>query len=240
MTPRIKDKRAAHRATLAAQAVAAVLAIAGGSVAVFGLPGLKVDLAEPVVGSGDQGESLSTEQPDLPLAMDVVAIAEGLSYLGNVPVPDPEAQPDDIGGGLAEDPPEREVRFVGSIRVGDRHAAFLNVAGVTKLLRPGDDYEGVRLVEVIGDEVVVSINGGDEEMLEKAERHGPSVSLVTGGAPKIDPGDGTAVAGDGPIEPANFTPDMSREERRAALLERARGERARWERERGQGGGPPN
>ena len=75
-------------------------------------------------------------------------------------------------------------------------------------------------------------------MIRKSERKGSAVSVAIGGAPAAPVNSpNTAVAGD---EPNQLSPDMSREERRAALLERARSDRGRWQRDRGENGGPPN
>ncbi|QKK07350.1 MAG: hypothetical protein HND58_03750 [Planctomycetota bacterium] len=128
--------------------------------------------------------------------------------------------PVDTGGRLSD----FDVRFVGSITSGGRAAAFVNIAGVTKVLRPGESYEGVQLVEVVGDEIAVSIDGGEEEMIGKSERKGSAVSVVIGGAPAAPANTpNSAVAGD---EPNQISPDMSREERRAALMERAQRSRS--------------
>ncbi len=238
MAAHIKDKKSARNATRIAQGSALLLAIAGGAVAVAGLPGLDVPDIEPApvgpIGSGIKATPADTDTTPLP---DVYVIGDNLSYIGNAPVPQavlPDA-PDapDIDGGITED----EVRFIGSIRSGGRAAAFVNIAGVTKVLRPGDVYEGVKLVEVIGDEIAISINGGEEEMIRKDERQGSAISVVTGGAPSAQDAAGTkAVAGDSPRE---FNPDMSSEER-LKVIERARENRSRWRRDRGNNGGPPN
>ena len=131
---------------------------------------------------------------------------------------------------------------VGCRPVGDRAAAWVSVGGVTKLLRPGGEaYDGVALRSVTDDEIVISIDGSDETTVEKAERQGPAVTVLVGGAP---PPSEPVVAGEEPESP-RFSPDMSREERRAMLLERARDERARWQRDRGdrddgEEGSPPD
>lgn len=238
MSTRIKDKAAARKAAHAARIAALLLAAVGGAVAFAGIPGLAVRDIEPApptpVGTTNPNKPAAEDAPPPP---DVYGIADTLSYIGNVPEPetvvveDTNDEPvEDTGGGLTE----REIRFVGSITSGGRDAAFLNIAGVTKVLRPGEVYEGVRLVEVVGDEIAVSINGGEEEMIGKSERKGSAVSVVTGGAPAPA---STAVAGD---EPRIDASDMSREQRRAEMLERARSERARWQRDRGERNGPPN
>ncbi len=241
MAVHIKDKKSARNATRIAQGSALLLAIAGGAVAVAGLPGLEVKDIEPApigpIGSAIEATPDETDTTPLP---DVYVIGDNLSYIGNAPVPQavvpdvPDDDPEPNIGGLTED----EVRFIGSIRSGGRAAAFVNIAGVTKILRPGEVYEGVKLVEVIGDEIAISINGGEEEMIRKDVRQGSAVSVVIGGATAVQDASGTkAIAGDAPPE---ITPNMSREERRAVLLERAKTDRSRWQRDRGNNGGPPN
>ncbi|HZW10669.1 MAG TPA: hypothetical protein VFF69_12265 [Phycisphaerales bacterium] len=234
MNWRIRDKRAARRATTAAQAGAVVLLASGAAMAMLG-PRL-LDVEEP--------EAPGVESPEQPVpaqaidaqprAYDAAVIGENFSYLANKPVPDAEPE-------LAaeEAPPDvaptssKNVRYVGAVRMGQRRAAFINIAGVTKLLRPGQEHDGVRLVSVEDERVVVAIDGGPEEAVAKADREGPAVSVVVGGAPEPEPA--PVVAGDS-AEPPRFTPDMSREERRAMLLERARDERSRWERDRDERG----
>ena len=239
MAAHIKDKKSARKATRIAQGSTLLLAVASGAVAVAGLPGLEISDIEPapVAPVGGVAETPPGDTETIPLP-DVYVIGDNLSYIGNAPVPQAvvaQDEPDDpdIGGGLTED----EVRFIGSIRSGGRAAAFVNIAGVTKVLRPGEVYDGVKLVEVIGNEIAISINGGEEEMIRKDVRQGSAISVVTGGAPTAQDAAGTkAVAGDSPRE---FTPDMSREER-LKVIERARENRFRWQRDRGNNGGPPN
>lgn len=239
MAVHIRDKKSARNATRIAQGSALLLAIAAGAVAVAGLPGLDVEDIEPTptVPVGGEAEQPRAETDPTP-PPDVYTIGDNLSYIGNAPVPQAvvtEAEPvePEPDGGLTE----REVRFIGSIVSGGRAAAFVNVAGVTKVLRPGEVFEGVRLVEVVGDEIAISIDGGEEEMIRKEQRQGSAVSVVTGGAPVVENAPATkAVAGDMP----ELSPDMSSEERLAVLRERAKERRSRWQRDRGNNGGPPN
>lgn len=240
----IRSRKSARNTTLVAQAAAIVLGISGTVMAFKGLPGLGLTETAPDTQPG------AIDQPDTPpgqpgrqfvAAVDPETVDYSLGMVSNHPVPDPEPGPGEV---VIEDEPETDpapgVRYVGSIKVGGRAAAFMNIGGITKLLRPGGaEYEGVRLVSVDNDHVVVSINGRDEQEIEKTQRVGPAVSVVVGGAtPPVKDGF-TAVADESPQAP-NFTPDMSREERRQMLLDRARTERGRWERQRGEGGGPPN
>ena len=240
MTTRIKDKQAARQATRIAQIAALALAV-GGAIAVAKLPGLEVkDIELAPAGPVSGGVAVDQPKGDTTPPPDRLVTADNFSYIANVPealaaVEEPRDEPPvDTGGRLSD----FDVRFVGSITSGGRAAAFVNIAGVTKVLRPGETYEGVQLVEVVGDEIVVSIDGGEEEMIGKSERKGSAVSVVIGGAPAAPANTpNSAVAGD---EPNQISPDMSREERRAALMERARSDRGRWERNRGDNGGPPN
>lgn len=240
----IRSRKSARNTTIAAQAAAIVLLISGSVMAFKGLPGLGLTETAPPTPPG------ATDQPDADspptgrryvAALDPETVDYSLAMIGNHPVPDPEPQP---GEDVIDEPPPPDttpgVRYVGSIKVGGRAAAFMSIGGITKLLRPGGaEYEGVRLLSVDDDRVVVSINGRAEQEIEKTERVGPAVSVVVGGAaPPVKDGF-TALADEAPQAP-NFTPDMSREERRQMLLERARTERGRWERQRGEGDGPPN
>jgi hypothetical protein len=234
MNWRIRDKRAARKATSAAQAAAVVLLASGAAMAMLG-PRL-LDVEEPkAAGVQLQPEPLpaqSTAAAARPY--DEAVIAESLSYLANRPVPDPEPEVTaEVETPEATPTSSKNVRYVGAVRAGERMAAFMNIAGVTKLLRPGQEHDGVRLVSVDDAQVVVAIDGGVEETVSKAQREGPAVTLVVGGAPAPEPP--PMVAGDSPESP-RFTPDMSREERRAMLLERAREERSRWERDRDERG----
>ncbi|MDQ7012345.1 MAG: hypothetical protein Q9O74_00440 [Planctomycetota bacterium] len=238
MAAHIKDKKSARNATRIAQGSALLLAIAGGAVAVAGLPGLDVPDIEPApvgpIGSGIKATPTDTDTTPLP---DVYVIGDNLSYIGNAPVPQavlPDVPDEPVpDSGITE----REVRFIGSIKSGGRAAAFVNIAGVTKVLRPGEVYDGVKLVEVVGNEIAISIDGGEEEMIRKDQRQGSGVSVVTGGAPTLQDAAGTkAIAGDLP----ELSPDMSSEERLAVLRERTKERRSRWQRDRGNNGGPPN
>ncbi|MCC7388026.1 MAG: hypothetical protein IT431_04575 [Phycisphaerales bacterium] len=240
----IRTRKSARVTTIAAQAAAMVLLLSAVGMGAFGLPGL--GMPETPVAPAGGAEGQPGEEPEQPgrqyvAVVDPETVDYSLGMIKNHPVPDPEPGPDEV---VIEDDPEIDstpgVRYVGSIKVGGRAAAFMNIGGITKLLRPGGaEYEGVRLVRVDEGSVVVSIRGGDEQEIEKTERVGPAVSVVLGGAPEPVKDDFTAVAEDSPQAP-NFTPDMSREERRQMLLDRARTERGRWERQRGEDGGPPN
>ena len=240
----IRTKHSARKATIAAQAAAMVLLACGTAMAFLGLPGLSVADQPPATPDQPGG---GTDQPDggiepgvpYAAAVDPVTVDELLGMIGNAPVPAPEPQGDGPPP-PAESDPGPGIRFVGTIKVGGRAAAFMNIGGVTKLLRPdGPEYQGVRLVSIVGDEVVISVDDGPGQTIERSAREGSAVSMVSGGAPVGVKTADSQVSGD-PPQAADFTPDMSREDRRAALLERARSERGRWERDRGEGGGPPN
>lgn len=241
----IRSRKSARTATIAAQAAALVLVISGGVMAFTDLPGLKVSeeagepRPAPDAGGQSGGPGVGAGRT-YAASVDPETVDAMLGMIKNRPVPDEPVEGGSEGDDLPPDPaPDTSVRYVGSIRVGGRAAAFMNIGGITKLLRPGGaEYEGVRLVSVDDDRVVVSIDGRAEQEIEKTRRSGPAVSVVVGGAPAPER-DPTAVADESPQAPT-FTPDMSREERRQALLERARSERGRWERQRGDGGGPPN
>lgn len=242
----IRTKQSARRATIAAQAAAMVVLACGTAMAFLGVPGLSV--ADPTPAAQDQPDA-GTDLPDgdgaepgvpYAAAVDPVTVDELLGMIGNAPVPAPEPEGGEIVVETSEPDPGPGIRFVGTIKVGGRAAAFMNIGGVTKLLRPdGPDYQGVRLVSINADEVVISVDDGPAQTIERSAREGSAVSLVTGGAPVGVKTAESQVSGD-PPQAADFTPDMSREDRRAALLERARSERGRWERDRGEGGGPPN
>ncbi|VAX42344.1 hypothetical protein MNBD_PLANCTO03-531 [hydrothermal vent metagenome] len=238
----VRTRQSARKATLAAQAAALVLLVGGGVMAYTGLPGLDPAAPEPPPLSGgetDQGDEVASGQAaeEYTPVVDPETVDGNLSMVSNSP--EPPVDPVDEPGG--EDmPPETAtvgIRYVGSIKVGGRGAAFLNIGGITKLLRPGGaSFEGVQLVRVEEDEIVISVDGGIEQTIEKSMREGSGVSVVAGGAPK--PAETSVVDGDEPMSPPRFTPDMSREERRAVILERSRRERDKWERDRGQDGGP--
>lgn len=239
MNWRIRNKQAARKATIAAQAAACVLVVSGGAMAVFGQRILKVEPPVLVPTPPQPEEQAEGGAGGTGRSFDPVVVSENLGAIGNAPVPDPKPEEAAAGNDLQSDPSDdREIRYVGSVQVGERAAAFLNIAGATRLLRLGQTYEGVRLVSVEGGQVVISVDGGDEQTVEKSERQGPAVSVLVGGAP--GPVAATpVVSSEQPPTPASFTPNMSREERRAALIERARDERARWDRQRGDGGGGP-
>jgi hypothetical protein len=240
MTARFRDKQSARNATKAAQAGAVVLIVVVSGVAAFGLPGLKVEEVRVAPPVEDQGPDSPQPRPGAQAepAADTMLIAENLGYLGNVPTP-PEpvevADAGDSGPEIPEESPGREVRYVGSIISGDRASALLNIGGVSRVLRPGQVYEGVELLEVGPAEVVISIDGADARRVEKSERQGPSVLVATGGAPPPPTPEQQmrAIAGEQPGTAREITPDMSREERRAVLMERAeRARNERWRRER--------
>lgn len=237
---RIRDKRAARKATGAAQAAAVLLFASGAAMAMFGPNLLEVEEPEAAGPAPRAGlPPVQTSQAET-RSFDATIVSDNLSYLANKPVPDPEPE---VEVAEEETPTTagdaQDVRYVGAVRVGDRMAAFLNIAGVTKMLRPGQEHEGVQVVSITEDEIVVAIDGGAEQSIQKAERAGPAVTVVVGGAPEPEPTQptepGGMVAGEGADSP-RFTPEMSREERRAMLLERAREERSRWERDRGERG----
>jgi hypothetical protein len=232
---RVRDKQSARKATVGAQAAAVVLVASGVAMGMLGPEILKVEQVAPSEPAPETSESSDSSEPVDPAQIDAVTVAENFEYLANRPQPDPEA-PETAEAESPTEPQaeERGVRYVGSVRVGDRMSAWVNIGGVTKLLRPGGEYGQVRLVSVGDDEIVVSIDGGDEESVQKSQREGPAVTMVVGGAPA--PEATPVVAGDEPDQP-RFTPDMSREERRAMLLERARDERERsWRRDREESG----
>ncbi|MBK7403828.1 MAG: hypothetical protein IPJ41_04135 [Phycisphaerales bacterium] len=239
MTWRIKNRRAAKKATRAAQAAGVLLLVSGVAMGAFGQLVLQVDepaappRPAPIEEQPDQGATPTGR------AFDPIAVNDNLSMILNKPLPDPiptAAGPDE-GEPPPTEAPSREIRYVGSVQVGEKAAAFMSISGATKLLRVGQTFEGVRLVAVESGEVTISVDGGDEQTVEKAERHGSAVSVLVGGAPEPTP-ETPVVAGDQPVQPPNFTPNMSREDRRAALIEQARQGRARWDRQRGEGGPP--
>lgn len=237
----VRTRQSARKATLAAQAGALVLIVGGGGMAYTGLPGLA--MPEPEVaplpdGDTQSGEGAGTDvtTDDYAPVIDPETIDGNLSLVSNCPVP-PVEPIDDPGEELPPEDVGEGVRYVGSIKVGGRVAAFLNIGGITKLLRPGgSSFEGVQLVRVDEGEVVITMDDGPEQTIEKSLREGSAVSVVIGGAPK--PATNGVVADDEPVSAPSFTPDMSREERRAVILDRARNERSRWERDRGNDGGP--
>lgn len=236
MAMHIRDKQAARKLTAAAQLAAVVFVGTAGAAAagIFALGEFRAPQApaDPVVPElTDPAQAAADPEPRFE-QVDNLTIRENLSLLGNKPEPPDESE-------LAADPepdePEtddsREIRFVGSVRSRGQTAAFLSIGGVTKLLRPGQAYEGIELVAVEDDFVRLSINGGDEEAIDRAERTGSAVSVVVGGAPDAP----KTVAGNAALEPdSGFEGDMSREERRAQLIERARADRSRWQRDRGE------
>lgn len=239
----IRTKQSARRATIGAQAAAMVLLLSGVVMAFNGLPGMELPKASSPAPADAQGGGQPAPAPaeQYVPALHPETVDEMLSAVKNHPVPDP-VETADAGGETVEQPaePAPGVRYVGSIRVGGRAAAFMNIDGVTKLLRPGGpEYGGVRLVSVDGDRVVVSVHGSGEQEIEKTARVGPPVSVVVGGAPEPAPEESPAASSEPPQRPS-FTPDMSREERIQMLRDRARSERGRWERQRGSQGGPPN
>ncbi len=237
----VRTRHSARKATLAAQAGALVLIVGGGVMAYTGLPGLEMPEPETAIlpdGDTQPGEGTGTEATadSYTPVIDPETIDGNLSLISNYPVPPVEPIEEPREELLPEDPGEG-IRYVGSIKIGGRAAAFLNIGGITKLLRPGgSSFEGVQLVRVDEGEVVITMDDGPEQTIEKSLREGSAVSIVIGGAPK--PSGNGVVAGDEPTSAPSFTPDMSREERRAVILERARSERNRWERDRGNDGGP--
>jgi len=240
----IRTKQSARKATIAAQAAAMVLLLAGAAMGFVGLPGLGISQppkgaeVQPPVGEGAAGGPRPSQQ--YAAAVDPQTVDELLCLIGNAPVPDPTPVVGGTDPPPGTEPPALGIRFVGTIKVGGRMAALMNIDGMTKVLRPdGPEYRGVRIVGVEGDSVVVSVDGGDPHPIERSARKGSAVSLVVGGAP-AEAKPNTAVSADESPQPASFTPDMSREDRRAALLERARTERGNWRRDQGEGEGPPN
>ncbi len=238
----VRTRQSARKATIAAQCAALVLFIGGGVMAYTGLPGLSMPEAEPTPLSGGAADHIddpgaeATEERYAPV-IDPETIDGNLSMVSNSPVPTVEPIEEVFTGDTPTQDTTEGVRYVGSIKVGGRAAAFLNIGGITKLLRPGgSSFEGVRLVRVDEDEVVITMNDGGEQTIGKSAREGSAVSLVVGGAPQR--AENSAVGGDVPDAPPSFTPDMSREERRALILERSRSERNKWDRNRGRDGGP--
>jgi len=238
----VRTRQSARKATLAAQAVAVVLLIGGGVMAYTGLPGLDSAIPEPppllggepdLGGEVDPGQAANEYTP----VVDPETVDGNLSMVSNSPEPLVESVDESGGEDLPPETATVGIRYVGSIKVGGRGAAFLNIGGITKLLRPGGaSFEGVQLVRVEEDEVVISVDGGLEQRVEKSVREGSAVSVVVGGAP--EPAETSVADGDEPMGSLRFTPDMSIEERRALIRERSRRERDQWERDRGQDGGP--
>ena len=241
----IRTKQSARRATIAAQAAAMVVLACGTAMAFLGVPGLSVAeqpprAEDPPAGGTDLPDGGAEAGTPYAAAVDPVTVDELLGMIGNAPVPAPEPE----GGETVVETEEPDagpgIRFVGTIKVGGRAAAFMNIGGVTKLLRPdGPEYQGVRLVSIVGDEVVISVDDGPAQTIERSAREGSAVSMVSGGAPVGVKTAESQVSGD-PPPAADFTQNLRAEDGGAALLEQARSERGRWERDRGEGGGPPN
>lgn len=235
MAWRVRNKQSARKATIAAQV--AVVLFAGSSIAMAFMGGniLEIEDAEPAAAHPAPQPEDTAADAQQTRRFDETITAENFTFLANAPEAAPE--PEEPQEAVVQTPTEsgREIRYIGSIRSGERAAAFISIAGVTKLLRPGQSHEGVELVSVGEDEVVVAIDGVVEETIGKAERTGSGVTMVVGGAPAPEV-TSPVVADDEAESAGRFSPDMSREERRAMLMERAREERARWQRDRDERG----
>jgi hypothetical protein len=233
MSSHTRDKQSAHK--MATLAKLAVLVSASGAVAAgFAMGRFEPnEIGEgPVVDPNAAADAMDPP-PQAPqiVVVDNTTVDELLGSLSNAPVP--QNEPDDAVGDAGDNlppPTTREVRYIGTVRSGGRAAAFLNIAGVTKLLRPGQSYDGVELVSVEGDEITVNVDGVEGQRLERSERTASAVTVVSGGAPADAP---KTIAGEALTPDPEFEGEMSRDERRQQLLDRARSERSRWQRDRG-------
>lgn len=232
------------------RAAAAALAIGAVALALTGLPERR--LPEP--GSGlppgaapDPGSAAAPSARVRPVAfepVDAEAVAARFAMLDNAPkIPTPTTVTVNTENGPAEvsnqesqpagDIADR-VRFLGVVRTGDTHAAFINADGRQRFVRegaqidpPADRPEFARLtIERITPAFIVVSDGTARDRLTPAPRSGPSVTMADGGV--IEP---AAVAP--ATTPANASLPGSnlpqREiDRRARSMERARnGERPR-------------
>lgn len=234
MHRRWADRASARRATIAAAACTGVFAVGAGAVGIFG-PSLFEPRFESAAGPSPIEDPIDqTLPPEPPRPVDLASIAELLGQVKNVPVPDQVASIEGEPEVIEPEVDPGEIRFVGSVTSGSGAAAFLSINGATRLVRVGQEREGVRLVSVEPDRAVVERDGA-RSTLEKAERTGKVVTMIETTTPE------GAVEADMPrgsdSGAPEFRPDMSDEERREMMMERARRARDRFERNRRNGEG---
>lgn len=240
MARRIQNKHQAKKATMLAQIVAMIFVVAAGAAGFKGLPWLTVSPPEkPAIQPHQPAhpDADTTPEADTQPLVDALTVTENLMALGNAPVPDTKpVEPSPSNDDTTTDNQDTQVLFVGSIISRKHPAAFLKIDGTTKMLKPGQQYGRVKLVSVDADSVVVTIDDGDEQTLDKAPRQGSPVTVVTDAAPSASNPNANNTTSGKTFTPNDvtkrFRPDMTPEERRQMLMEEARKSREKINRER--------
>ena len=208
------DRSAAGRLTLVVGAAAGIGVVAVGALAVGG-QGRLPEPPEQIAGQ-PQPVAPETEEPeDLGVSPDVYAEQVGLALSSAYEWEEP-APEEDLGSGTPGEPivertGDQPVRYLGSIIGPDRRLAILSIDGHQRILAQGAGADGVQLVRVEDDRVIVRRAGG-VETISKAEQVGPTYTILAGA------GDGDAGGAGGGSERDGDGPD--RDEIRRMIQER--------------------
>lgn len=112
--------------------------------------------------------------------IDVPALADRFSQLGNSPKPEVKASPTEETKPEVV-PTEESVRFLGVLTEPGRRLALLKVNDRQRLLGPGEKFEALRVVEVGLDFAIIEDDHGPRR-LTKGERQGAAVTYTGAGS----------------------------------------------------------
>jgi hypothetical protein len=188
----------AKRRTLAAQAAAAVLLVAGIALGVTGLP----EQSLPSTASVDPVNNTNAPQrnPNPGSAatptrarVEVGSLAERLSMVDNAPDlpqeiivattkdPDPEPTQSGENGEIA-----KRLRFIGYVAEGARHAAFVRLDGVQRIVREGatiqsdDEYLSELTIKTIRPKFIIASDENGQARVMLGSRSGQSITMANG------------------------------------------------------------
>jgi hypothetical protein len=173
------DRSSAQRLTLAVGALAGVGVVGVGALAVGGEGRLPQPPAQ-IAGVPQQTQE-GPESPSEPV-FDPGGYAGEVGPALSAPFAWAEVEDDNEGGSDGEEPiaeqtGDQPLRYLGSIIGPDRRLAILSIDGRQRILAQGAGAEGVQLVRVEDDRVIVRRNGGIESV-GKAERTGPTYTIL--------------------------------------------------------------
>lgn len=231
--PRMPDRRTARKLAYAGQAAVAGALVLTTAVAAFGVPGLVPRPVPPPESPRVETDARVAQAAAAP-RIDTEAVSFMLGSLKNRPEPPVVAQADPEEPGETFTPStDGEVRYLGAIVEPNRAVALLSFDGVQRMVPVGREHRGYRVLRVEPDHVVLT-RGGDDIVINKSERQGSVVSVVTPRQGATSPANAMVMSQPGTDDAAVL---------RARAAERAREEiarrRADFERARTERGGQP-
>lgn len=239
----------AKRRTLAAQAAAAVLLVAGIALGVTGLPEQSLPTSASVDPVNNANTPLGTPKSGSAptparTRVEVGSLAERLSMVDNAPdfpqeviaatTKDPAPPPTTSGenGEIA-----KRLRFIGYVAEGSNHAAFVRIDGVQRIVREGatissdDEYLNELTIKTIRPKFIIASDENGQARVLLGSRSGQTITMANGNEitpaaadEKSDPTYDERILGD-----PDRVPQRELDRRRRTMDRALRGEQSRNE-----------